>query len=65
MKPGGTRWDETGCSMDIWNPFQTRVKLVLLCSVEVLKSQCTKKKKKEATSLAVSGYEQTWQQLLE
>ena len=24
MKPGGTRWDETGCSVDAWNPFQTQ-----------------------------------------
>ena len=34
MKPGGTRWDETGYSVDAWNPFQTRLKLVLLCSVD-------------------------------
>ena len=30
----GFRWDETGCSVDAWNPFQTRVKLVLLYSVD-------------------------------
>ena len=33
MKPGGTCWDETGCSVDTWNPFQTQLKPVLLCSV--------------------------------
>ena len=33
MKLGGTRWDETGCSVDAWNTYQTRVKLVLECSV--------------------------------
>ena len=27
-------WDETGCSVDVWNLFQTQVKLVLLCSVD-------------------------------
>ena len=26
--------DETGCSVDEWNPFQTQVKGVLLCSVD-------------------------------
>ena len=30
---GVTRWDETGCSMDVWNLFQTWVKPVILCSV--------------------------------
>ena len=44
-----TRWDETGCSVDTWNPFQTWVEPVLLCSVdraiittggELLLSQC-------------------------
>ena len=34
MELGKTGWDETGCSVDAWNPFQTRVKLVLLCSVD-------------------------------
>ena len=34
MKPGGIRWDETGCSVDTWKLFQTRVKLVLVCSVD-------------------------------
>ena len=34
MKPGGTPWDKTECSVDAWNPFQTRVKPVLVCSVD-------------------------------
>ena len=38
MKPGGTCWDETGCSADVWNPFQTQVKPVLVCSVDRPKS---------------------------
>ena len=29
----GTLWDETGCSVETWNPFWARVKPVLLCSV--------------------------------
>ena len=33
MKLGGTHWDESGCSVDIWKPFQTWVKQVLVCSV--------------------------------
>ena len=31
---GETHWDETGCSVDEWNPFQTRMKLVLVLSVD-------------------------------
>ena len=31
---GGTHWDETWCSVNMWNPFQTQVKPVLLCSVD-------------------------------
>ena len=27
-------WDETGCSVDVWNLFQTQVKPVLVCSVD-------------------------------
>ena len=34
MKLGSTCSDETWCSVDAWNPFQTRVKLVLLCLVD-------------------------------
>ena len=34
MKPGGTCWDETRCSVNVWNLIQTRVKPVLLVSVE-------------------------------
>ena len=37
MKLGGTYWDETGCSVDAWNLFQTRVKPILVCSVASLK----------------------------
>ena len=33
VKLGGTYWDETGCSVDTRNPFQTWVKPVLVCSV--------------------------------
>ena len=29
-----THWNEIGCSVDTWNPFQARVKPVLLCSVD-------------------------------
>ena len=36
MKLSGTHWDETECSMDTWNLFQTRVKPVLVCSVNWL-----------------------------
>ena len=31
---GGTHWDETRGSVNAWNPFQTRVKPVLVCSVD-------------------------------
>ena len=34
MKLVGTCWDETLCSVDVWNPFQTRLKPVLVCSVD-------------------------------
>ena len=27
--------DEAGCSVDVWNPFQTQVKPVLMCSVDM------------------------------
>ena len=38
---------ETGCSVDAWNPFQRRVKPVLLCSVGKKKKKKKKQQKKK------------------
>ena len=31
---GGTHWDEAVCNVNLWNPLQTLVKLVLMCCVD-------------------------------
>ena len=34
VEPVGTCWNEIGYSVAVWNPFQTRMKPVLVCSVD-------------------------------